>query len=171
MNYVVWFRGARWEIRVAGDRVVVNGVEHPARLIRFAGSPTGVLELGGRRIPVVLESRGSGRWVVGVRGDRHEVTVLDQRLESVRQIAAAARPHGPPDALRAPMPGLVVRVAIEVGQAIEAGASLVVLEAMKMENELKAVAPAIVDRIEVRPGQPVEKGEVLVRFRPVSPPP
>jgi pyruvate carboxylase subunit B len=170
MTYVVEFRGARWEVRLAGDRVVVNGSEHPARLTRLHGSPTGVLELGGRRIPVVLESRGSGRWVVGLRGDRHEVTVLDQRLESVRRLAAGARPQGTPDALCAPMPGLVVRVPVEVGQVVEAGASLVVLEAMKMENELKAAAPAIVDRIEVRPGQPVEKGDVLVRFRAVNPP-
>lgn len=170
MNYIVEFRGLRWEIRLAGDRVVVNGTEHPARLVRFSGSPTGVLELEGRRVPVVLESRGNGRWVVAVRGDRHDVTVLDQRLEQVRRTAAGVRPHGSPDVLRAPMPGLVVRVPAQIGQAVEAGASLVVLEAMKMENELKAIGPAIVDRIEVRPGQPVEKGEVLVRFRTVSPP-
>jgi len=63
-----------------------------------------------------------------------------------------------PGVLRAPMPGLVVRVLVQAGQVGGAGAGLVVLEAMKMENELKAAAAGTVRGVRVRPGEAVEKG-------------
>jgi pyruvate carboxylase subunit B len=62
------------------------------------------------------------------------------------------------------MPGLVVRVLVQPGQRVGPGQGLVVLEAMKMENELRATAPATVGSILVDPGQAVEKGQVLVEF-------
>jgi biotin carboxyl carrier protein len=66
------------------------------------------------------------------------------------------------------MPGLVVRVQVEAGQSVAAGAGVVVLEAMKMENELRAGAAAVVRMVRVRPGEAVEKGQVLVEFDPGS---
>jgi biotin carboxyl carrier protein len=62
------------------------------------------------------------------------------------------------------MPGLVVRIPVAEGQKIAAGASLLVLEAMKMENELRASGEGTVKTIRVRAGQAVEKGEVLIEF-------
>jgi biotin carboxyl carrier protein len=62
------------------------------------------------------------------------------------------------------MPGLVVRVQVQPGENVAAGDSLVVLEAMKMENELKAGAPGVVKSVRVAPGEAVEKGQVLVEF-------
>jgi pyruvate carboxylase subunit B len=62
------------------------------------------------------------------------------------------------------MPGLVVRVQVEPGQAVGAGAGLVVLEAMKMENELRSAAAGVVRSVRVKPGEPVEKGQVLVEL-------
>jgi biotin carboxyl carrier protein len=58
----------------------------------------------------------------------------------------------------------VLRVQVTPGQHVAAGVGLVVLEAMKMENELKAPAPAQVKAVRVQPGQAVEKGEVLLEF-------
>jgi pyruvate carboxylase subunit B len=62
----------------------------------------------------------------------------------------------------APMPGLILKVEVEVGQAVKAGQGVVVVEAMKMENELKAPADGVVARIEVQPGQTVDKGATLL---------
>jgi pyruvate carboxylase subunit B len=58
----------------------------------------------------------------------------------------------------------VLRVQVAPGQAVAAGAGLVVLEAMKMENELKAAAPGVIRTVRVQPGEAVEKGQVLVEF-------
>ena len=62
------------------------------------------------------------------------------------------------------MPGLVLRVEVTPGQKVAAGAGLVVLEAMKMENELKASAAALVRSVRVQAGEAVEKGQILIEF-------
>jgi biotin carboxyl carrier protein len=62
------------------------------------------------------------------------------------------------------MPGLVLRIQVQQGQAVVAGQPIVALEAMKMENELRATAPGVVQTIAVVAGQAVEKGAVLVEF-------
>ena len=69
-----------------------------------------------------------------------------------------------PKPLRAPMPGLILRVEVEAAQAVKPGQGLVIMEAMKMENELKAAAAGVIARIHVQPGQAVEKGAVLIDF-------
>ena len=66
--------------------------------------------------------------------------------------------------VRAPMPGLVLRVLAAVGDAVEAGQGLVVLEAMKMENELKAPAAGVVAAVHAVPGAAVGKGDLLVEM-------
>lgn len=165
MKYVVSFRGHRSEVRVADDRVVIEDTGYRAQLLRFEGSPCCLLELEGEKIPLILTSVGKGRWVVSILGDRFEVDLVDERLERARRHAGGAKATRAPKVLTAPMPGLVVRIPVVPGQEVERGTSLVVLEAMKMENELKAAAPAVIQRIEVRPGQPVEKGDVLITFR------
>jgi pyruvate carboxylase subunit B len=66
------------------------------------------------------------------------------------------------------MPGLVVRVQVEAGQNVAAGAGVVVLEAMKMENELRATVAGTVRTVRVRAGEAVEKGQVLVEFEAAS---
>ena len=169
MKYVASLRGKRAAVRLGEDRIALDGDEYRAGLLQFEGSPCYLLEVEGEKVPLVLESSGNGKWIVSIRGDRYEVEVIDERLERARRTAAGARSHPAPQVLKAPMPGLVVRIPVVPGQTVETGTSLVVLEAMKMENELKAAAPATVDRIEVRPGQPVEKGDVLVTFRQPAP--
>jgi biotin carboxyl carrier protein len=64
------------------------------------------------------------------------------------------------------MPGLVVRVQVEPGETVTTGQALVVLEAMKMENELKAAGPGVVAEVTIQAGQVIERGQVLIRFAP-----
>jgi pyruvate carboxylase subunit B len=66
------------------------------------------------------------------------------------------------------MPGLVVRVKVAEGQRVEAGAGLIVVEAMKMENELRAAAAGVVRRIHVSAGDAVEKGARLLEIEPAA---
>ena len=64
--------------------------------------------------------------------------------------------------IKAPLPGKVTHVAVAVGDHVERGDTVVVIEAMKMENEFRAAAPGTVTEIRVAPGQPVNAGDVLV---------
>jgi len=164
MKFRVTVRGATREVTVDGDRVVVDGIEHRAELRTVAGAPLRLLMLDGAAWQLVIESSGRHDWLVGERGEREEVEVLDERTAHVRSLIGTGVALAGPEVLRAPMPGLVVRVLVEPGQKVLEGTSLIVLEAMKMENELKAKAPGTVERVSVSPGRAVEKGEVLVTF-------
>ncbi len=79
-------------------------------------------------------------------------------------MSAAAKAPAGPSPLVAPMPGLVVRVTVQPGDVVAAGQGLVVMEAMKMENELRAPAAGTVKSVRVVPGTAIEKGAVLVEL-------
>jgi biotin carboxyl carrier protein len=66
--------------------------------------------------------------------------------------------------LKAPMPGLVVKIEVKPGDEVQKDQPLVILEAMKMENVLKAVGNATVASVEVKQGQAVEKNQVMIKF-------
>ncbi len=110
---------------------------------------------------------GRGRWHLQVEGRVHQAEVLDPGQEFIRQARKAAGVGVGVPALKAPMPGLVVRVEVEEGQVVQAGDSLIIVEAMKMENELRAAASGVVTRIMAEVGAAVEKDTVLMEFDPL----
>jgi pyruvate carboxylase subunit B len=87
-------------------------------------------------------------------------------MRTIRDLTAASAVASGPAPLVAPMPGLVVRVNVVVGDLVVAGQGLVVVEAMKMENELRAAAPGVVVALRAVAGTAVEKGAVLVELGP-----
>lgn len=66
--------------------------------------------------------------------------------------------------IKAPMPGLIIDIKVEKGQAIEQGDPIIILEAMKMENIVKSPQKGIIKSIQVKKGQTVEKNQILIRF-------
>jgi acetyl/propionyl-CoA carboxylase alpha subunit len=104
----------------------------------------------------------NGLYVVDVDGEVYRIRVEEETRYIIRTRGSAATAGG--QILKAPMPGRVVLVEVSVGQAVQAGDGLVILEAMKMENELRAPVRALVRAVRVRPGQAVERGQVLVEF-------
>ena len=164
MKYLVSTPAGEIEVAVDGDRVTVGGREVTAHLTRLPGAPIAHLLLGHRSITVALESGGRGGWAVGWLGRHWNVEVVDERTRHIRSLAPAGPAHGSAGVVRAPMPGLVVRISAIAGQTVAAGQGLVVLEAMKMENELRAPAAGRVTSIRVAEGQAVEKGEVLIEL-------
>jgi len=105
-----------------------------------------------------------GRYTLWLDGFRYEVEALDERSRAIRELAGAAAGPSGPAPLVAPMPGMIVRVAVQVGDVVQAGQGLVVMEAMKMENELRAGAAGTVKAVLAQPGVAVEKGAVLLEL-------
>ncbi|MGE3268494.1 MAG: biotin/lipoyl-containing protein [Chloroflexota bacterium] len=97
-------------------------------------------------------------------GHAIEARVLDERAARLAGAVASGRPRTSEQSIRAPMPGLVVAVSVEVGQAVTRGTTLVILSAMKMQNELSAPADATVKEILVQAGQTVDQQQVLIRL-------
>jgi biotin carboxyl carrier protein len=114
---------------------------------------------GASRVADVVEREGAR--LVSVGGELYEIAVEDQTRHSIRTrggAAGASRSR----TLTAPLPGKISRVAVRPGDAVAAGDTLVVIEAMKMENEFKAGAAGTVAEVRVTPGQAVNAGDVLV---------
>lgn len=109
---------------------------------------------------VEVEKHSAGFSVVAC-GTSHVVEILDPLRALVRKVS---RTHSAPgvESIVAPMPGLVVSVEVQEGDRVEAGTPLVVVEAMKMQNELSALRAGVVEEVKVKPGQKVDTREVLV---------
>ncbi len=164
MKYHVTVAGRTREVEVDGVRVVVDGVECTAELSAIDGTPLRLLLLDRCSYLLPMESKGRGSWLIQDAAELQEVAVVDERTAYIRSLVGAGAAMATPPVLRAPMPGLVVQVLVQPGDAVSAGQGMVILQAMKMENELKAAAPGIVATIEAAAGQVVEKGALLVRF-------
>ena len=166
MRYIVDVNGERREVELTGPGAKLNDIEVEARLEPIEGTPLAVLTVGDEVHRVIVRRAGGrGRYVLSVGGHRFEVEALDERTRSIRDITAAvAKPSGPAPII-APMPGLVVRVNVAVGDVIAAGHGAVVMEAMKMENELRAKTGGTVKALHAEVGMAVEKGAVLVELQ------
>jgi len=165
VRYVVQVGEERREVDVAGDAVIVDGVETAARLTDVPGTPVRLVALGDEVHRVVARRHpGRGRYTLWVDGFRYEVEALDERSRTIRDLSAASGVAAGPAPLIAPMPGLVVRVNVTEGDEVAAGQGLVVMEAMKMENELRAPAAGRVSRVHATGGTAVETGTVLVEL-------
>jgi pyruvate carboxylase subunit B len=164
VKYIVTVEGQEIPVEVDGQEVRVAGRTVEAHLSPVPGTPLRHLLLGGESLTLAMRRPEAGKWEAQFRGTSYLVEVVDQRTRHIRSLTAgAARPDASAQ-VKAPMPGLVVRVLVEPGQQVQAGQGLVVLEAMKMENELKAKANATIRSVSVNPGQAVEKGQVLIEF-------
>jgi len=165
MKYIVDLNGERREVELNGPTARIGDVANEAHIQVIEGTPIRLLTLGDEvhRI-VVRRSGGRGRYLLSVDGYRFDVEALDERARAIRDITAAvAKPSGPAPIV-APMPGLVVRVNVAVGDVIAAGHGAVVIEAMKMENELRAKAGGKVRSVQAEVGMAVEKGAILVEL-------
>jgi len=113
----------------------------------------------------VLDLNAADKTVrLSVNGHIHDIKLKDRFDLLLEKMGIANATSAKVSNLRAPMPGLVVGVNIRPGDVVQKGDSLLILEAMKMENILKAPADAIIKTIHSQTGDRVEKGQVLVEF-------
>ena len=166
MKYVVELNGRTFVVELDGGTARVDGAEPlTARLEEIEGSPVRLITVGPTLHRVTARREGArGRYVLRIDGRRYFADALDERTRAIRDLADATRPNLGPVPLVAPMPGLIVRVHVAVGDVVQAGQPLIAIEAMKMENELVAPADGTVRAIHAVPGSPVEKGTTLVEF-------
>jgi biotin carboxyl carrier protein len=141
----------RWKISLDGQPVKADVVQIDSNTfsllldgqcyeVHIAPFPDGMLKLQTGLQEFTAEVSDPRAW----RGRRHGALEAEGRQQIV-----------------APMPGKVVRILVEVGDQVEAGQGLVVVEAMKMQNEIRSPKGGVVERLHVKAGQPVNAGEVL----------
>lgn len=166
-----------YQVELESQTVVVTVVDREdGRYIRVGDGPERRVEivisrddgelgvLVGGELVHGLVGRTADGLTVALDGQSLTASVVDERAARLASAAAAGRPRQTETAIRAPMPGLVVGIPVEVGQAVSKGTTLVVLSAMKMQNELTAPSDGVVKEVLVGAGQTVDQRQVLVRL-------
>jgi biotin carboxyl carrier protein len=164
MKWVIRGAAGSHEVEVqrsaTGFKVILDGVGHRMDLIRHDGTVASLRsEDDGRSFYVSYTNGDRRRWRVAVGEREFELDVLTP-IEALESSSGAAGRGA--RQIEAPIPGKVVAINVEPGDEVVSGQSLVVLEAMKMENELAAERDGRVTAVHVEAGATVEAGTVLV---------
>ena len=165
MKYIVEVNGQSVTVDLGPNGIEVDGSPVTAHLEEVEGTPIYLLTIAGTLHRLAVTRReGRGQYSIWTDHNRFEVEALDERRRAIREMTGTSAAATGPSPLVAPMPGLVVRVNVQPGDEVQPGQPLVVMEAMKMENELRATSAGVVGSVRVQPGVAVEKGAVLVEL-------
>lgn len=163
MKYIASIDGKDFLVEIDLDnRVTVDGKAVDVDLKRIGTLPVFSLLLDKASHEVVAEELRGDAYRVIIGGEALEVRVEDERWRRLNQARDLLAVSGGELQLKAPIPGLVVKVLVAEDDAVHAGQSLVILEAMKMENDLKAPRASIIGHVKVKPGDRVDQGQVLL---------
>jgi glutaconyl-CoA/methylmalonyl-CoA decarboxylase subunit gamma len=156
-------RLVRVQLRRDGERLLArvdDGAEQDVELRHMRGT-LHALRIGHRRTELLADER-DGTVALAIAGLEYRAEVVDEAHARLASVAGARGGGHARRELRAPMPGLLVKVLCQPGDSIEPGQPLAVLQAMKMENELSLPRAGTVKEVAAQPGSTVEQGQVLV---------
>lgn len=142
-----------WVVTIDGERIPVHASFPQAGVLRMV--------LDGRSHSIDVRPTAHGQEVT-LGGVNYDVHVIDERDKALLALTGGLAGAGAGEVISTSMPGKVVALLVEEGEAVAAGQGVVVIEAMKMENELKASHGGVVERIPVAVGDAVEAGAELV---------
>lgn len=162
MKYFTTVGGQQYTIEVDHDNeILVNGERYD---IDFQPSPEGSvfsLLLNNRSLEGLAEER-EDTWEVLIRGELYEVQVQDERAFRLAKARGTVTAVSGDVTINSPMPGIIVAVPVSEGESVSKGDKVIILESMKMENELRAPRDGVVRRVFVQAGAGVEKNQTLV---------
>jgi biotin carboxyl carrier protein len=158
--------GKSFEVSQQNGAILIDGIALDWDLVKV--SPTGFHILYKNKsysAELVKNDSATKTMTLKINGQIHSVEVKDRYDLLLEKMGMSGSAAGKVNAVKAPMPGLIVQVNVSIGQTVKAGDPLLVLEAMKMENMIKASGDAQVKEIKIKKGDSVEKGQVLIEFQ------
>ncbi|MGB8212450.1 MAG: biotin/lipoyl-containing protein [Anaerolineales bacterium] len=158
--YTVTIEDRIYQVSISGDHCTVNGEKVDARVLSLNRNGLHVLHRGKQATEVFLSNQEADTYQMFMLGGRRIVTQITARVKKHLK----AEEDGNTASLVAPMHGLVVDVPVHVGDTVDKGQTLVVLESMKMQMQLRSPRAGKVAKVTVQPGVQVEKGAFLVQF-------
>lgn len=162
MKYITTINNTTFEIEINSDgTLLVNGEPREVNFLSFGDSALYSILMDGLSHEAVVEER-AGAYEVLMQGRLFNVDVLDERAQRLASRQGGTAAETGEISLKSPMPGRIVAVPVTEGQEVKAGQTLVILESMKMENELKAPRDGVVQRISIETGQSVEQNKLLI---------
>ncbi len=162
MKYLTTVSDKTFTIEINDDRhIVVDGKTYEVDLEAMSSESLYSLLLDSHSFESFIDEAEEG-WRVLLRGDLYDVKVVDERAARLAKSAGGVAAQSGDYHLKAPMPGVIVSVPVSEGQPVKKGDILVILESMKMQNELKSPREGAVARIKAKSGDNVEQGQILV---------
>ena len=165
MKYITTVGEKEFLVEIVDEHhVSVDGKTYEVDFVSVSGQPVYSMIADGKSHEAYVRE-GDDEWQVLLRGRLYPVKVEDEREKRLRAAAGGGVAETGEFHLKAPMPGLVVAIPIEEGQEIKKGQVLLILESMKMQNELKAPRDGVINRIKVKPGESVEQKQALMSMQ------
>jgi len=162
MKYITTLDGKEFSIEVIDEHhISFNGHAQEIDFESVRGEPVFSLIIDGRSYESYVYETEEG-WQVLMRGQLYNLIVEDEREKRLRSAAGGGMADAGEVNLKAPMPGLVVLINVAEGDKVEKGQVLIILESMKMQNELKAMKSGTISRIRVKQGESVEQRQTLL---------
>ena len=161
-KYFAEIEGVEYQIEILSDnRITINGEPYKLNFQALRQHLSYSLLLEGKSYEINIY-QDNGVWKVLLRGNQFSVQVEDERERHLRMAAGQASIEEGKIPLQAPMPGLVIDIQVKEGQEVDKGDVLVILESMKMQNELTAPRAGRITRIQTKKNEHVERKQVLL---------
>lgn len=162
MKYVTTVDGKEFTVEIVDEKHIrINERLLDVDFESISGQPVYSLLMGGKSYEAYV-SPDDEQWEVLLRGRLYQAEVQDEREKRLRSAGGAGAAEGGEFQMKAPMPGLVVAIPVEEGQQVKKGQVLLILESMKMQNELKSPRDGQIQRIKVKAGETVEQKQTLL---------
>ncbi len=163
MKYIATIDSQQYTIEII-DRhhVIFDGVHYNVDFESVSGQPVFSLLVNDKSHEAYIYEGDDGDWEVLLKGALYPVSVIDEREHRLRAAFSSGPSQSGEYHLKAPMPGLVVSVPVKVGQNVKEGHVLLILESMKMQNELKSPRDGVVSRVSAKNGDHVERKQMLL---------
>ncbi|MFN2215511.1 MAG: biotin/lipoyl-containing protein [Anaerolineales bacterium] len=162
MKYITTVNGKEYIIEILDDQHIT--LEEEVLEVDFksvADQPVYSLIIGGKSHEAYVYPDEDSTQVL-YQGRSFSVKVEDEREKRLRAAGGSTVSEGVEYLLRSPMPGLVISLPVSEGQKVKKGDVLLILESMKMQNELKSPRDGILTRVKVKPGDNVEQRQILL---------
>ena len=157
--------GTGMDIDIGPDGILLQGVKAEFDIRALPGQRFHILYKGRSYTAELIGSGGlQNRMTIRLRGHEYTVTLKDESQILMESLGFNPHIRTTTQSVKAPMPGLIVEVLVAEGQEIREGDSILILQAMKMENLIRSPADGIVRAIPAKKGQNVEKGDCLLQF-------
>lgn len=162
MQYVTTIEEREFIVEILDEHhIKINDVVYDIDFNQVGNQPVYSLIVDGQSYDVHVYQEDD-RWQVLIHGSLYTAKVEDERDKRLRASLGGSQAEQDEFLLRAPMPGLIVSIPVNDGTHVEKGDVLLVLESMKMQNELKSPRAGSVSRLRVKPGDRVEQKETLL---------
>lgn len=142
------------------DQIIVDDRPYAVDFQQLTEGGILSLLLNNHSLEAIIEERANG-WEVLIHGELYAVDVQDERAYRLARARGTVAEFTGEAIIQSPMPGLIIEVLVEPNQVVQKGDKVVILESMKMENELRSPRDGVVKHVYVEPGASVEKNQVL----------